>query len=881
MSKFDEIKRQEKQAAYDLRVEQYQQVSQALLDNLSPSDKPKLQKQQRDLEAEIRKLESDIEKLDAKLKKTDPIDIVIPTPRVAKRQETEAVRLAEAEARTASQPRPTGRLINSLRYRYDASMPFYGRDQEQATIQEYIRRGERLITIHARPGAGKTALASKVLGDLAQSAELVTGIVALTAGEAHHQVSLDRILSDFGRLLPEGALSFQASDPVREKVIGLLNTLQGGRYVLLLDNFESLLDDNHVLQDADLQALFTVVLERGGLTILLTTRYRPRLERTLVGHERPIPLDEGLLAEDALKMLRGLDKTGLLPSDDQPLYMLIERVNGFPRALEATIGLLADSRSVTFEDLLKDTALFEGEVTREIVEKALATLPPLMMRVMEALALYKQPVPLAAVEYLLAPYVDWTNIRVRDVLDRLIDRHFVSYPPATRLYGLHPLDQSYCEKQTPEGTPEDAHRIDAVVGMNISTGKRSANVRVDDSTPPYTRYALLGRAARYYQTQRKPEKEWKTLADLEPQLSEFRYRIRLGDYDTAANLLYDFDFKYLMLWGHFRLMATLHESLLGNIKDRFLQSYHLGNLGNAYTNLGEMRKGLQYYEQALFISREIGNKSDEGVWLGNLGIVYRALGALQKAVETYEQALAIRRKVGYREGEADTLGNLGLAYRDLGDAAKAIEYYEQALAINSEIGDKHGEGINLGNLGHTLTEAGDYQRGVEALHRSLFIADEIQYPGMKNFMGAYLARAYLLQGDLSAAQQAIEAARQHDVPENNHHAAALHGVIVLRSDNPPVAQTAFTDALTFADALLKQPQTGYAVRYGRALARAGLSLITNGAFDDAKADYEAALAQCSAKGVVQRELRLLQELAKAANGERLKPLIDLLRGTLE
>jgi tetratricopeptide (TPR) repeat protein len=58
---------------------------------------------------------------------------------------------------------------------------------------------------------------------------------------------------------------------------------------------------------------------------------------------------------------------------------------------------------------------------------------------------------------------------------------------------------------------------------------------------------------------------------------------------------------------------------------------------------------------------------------------------VERAIEYYEGALAIAREIGDRLGEGNRLGNLGLAYRDLGQVERAIEYYEQALAIFEEI----------------------------------------------------------------------------------------------------------------------------------------------------------------------------------------------------
>ena len=60
------------------------------------------------------------------------------------------------------------------------------------------------------------------------------------------------------------------------------------------------------------------------------------------------------------------------------------------------------------------------------------------------------------------------------------------------------------------------------------------------------------------------------------------------------------------------------------------------------------------------ILREVGDRAGEGTTLNNIGEVYRALGDNRRALETYEQALAIWREVGNRAGEGGTLNNIGL-----------------------------------------------------------------------------------------------------------------------------------------------------------------------------------------------------------------------------
>jgi tetratricopeptide (TPR) repeat protein len=63
--------------------------------------------------------------------------------------------------------------------------------------------------------------------------------------------------------------------------------------------------------------------------------------------------------------------------------------------------------------------------------------------------------------------------------------------------------------------------------------------------------------------------------------------------------------------------------------------------GNAWHQLGEARKSIEYYEQALAIAREIGDRRDEGSALSNLGNAWLQLGDQAKAIELMEASLRI------------------------------------------------------------------------------------------------------------------------------------------------------------------------------------------------------------------------------------------------
>jgi tetratricopeptide (TPR) repeat protein len=146
-------------------------------------------------------------------------------------------------------------------------------------------------------------------------------------------------------------------------------------------------------------------------------------------------------------------------------------------------------------------------------------------------------------------------------------------------------------------------------------------------------------------------------------------------------------------------------------------------------------QAIGYYEEALAIARELGDRQGEGSHLGALGLAWVEEGAarlvwgeatkdgsapyFRRGIEYYEQALAVARAIGDRQAEGSHLGNLGNAWLLLGDPAQAKNLFSQALTILREMGDRPNEGFHLANLGRAQHALGDVdaaqQYGWEAL----------------------------------------------------------------------------------------------------------------------------------------------------------------------
>jgi tetratricopeptide (TPR) repeat protein len=358
----------------------------------------------------------------------------------------------------------------------------------------------------------------------------------------------------------------------------------------------------------------------------------------------------------------------------------------------------------------------------------------------------------------------------------------------------------------------------------------------------FTQHDLTSRAADYFRQARKPRAEWKKLDDLAAQLAEFDLRCAAGDYDTAASVLLEIDFNYLLLWGHYRLMIDLCLRLKENITDMNLQMNNLNGLGLTHYSISKAKESVVFYEQGLNTARETKERSWERAFLDNLGNAYSALGDAHKAIDYYEQSLAIAHEIGERVGEGRCLTNLGDSNYEIGQIDQSITYGEQALIISRELQDLSLESIQLGNLGGYYIEYGDLEKSIICCLQSIQIADEINYVQVQSGTRWRLAQAYLSQNDLVNARATIETALQYDVPQYNHDASALHGVILLRmrdltgltesrpdgkgsdEDLSGLAAAAFVRAIGQADEILSKTAEYYSALDAKGLAICGLAL---------------------------------------------------------
>jgi CHAT domain-containing protein/predicted negative regulator of RcsB-dependent stress response len=202
--------------------------------------------------------------------------------------------------------------------------------------------------------------------------------------------------------------------------------------------------------------------------------------------------------------------------------------------------------------------------------------------------------------------------------------------------------------------------------------------------------------------------------------------------------------------GEKNLTAAEH---LHRIGDKFWEGYALHTGGTVSYFLGDRKKALDYWNQAVTLRRSAGDRSGEAGTLGNLSAAYSELGEKQKALELNNLALPIFREVGNRTGEANTLNNIGNVYSDLGEKQKALEFYNQALQLRRAMGDRNSEGIALNNIGNLYSMLGDKKKAVEIYIQTLEIRRAL---GDRQGEAITLTNLSATYSDLGEKQKALE-----------------------------------------------------------------------------------------------------------------------------
>jgi tetratricopeptide (TPR) repeat protein len=867
------------------------------------------------LKAQCRRLERDLldaegaehqnllQRLADRQRQLDELTRVVTKPEEvarARRAEIDAGMALEVQSRSASL-RQDPDFVDWLSRKLASQPEFRGRTDEIERLSSYIQDdGVQIVAVTGPEGSGKTWMVSRLLDEL-RSYPHATGVDAVVHLSTHKgiPVSGDVLIDELRRVLPNdpeqppGDMDL----PLVQKLDVLLVRLGGTRVILTIDGLEELLDKSHELQPHDLDEVlrFMALRRHHRVTVVLVSRVRPEpLLRRLPGRSREVVIAAGLPLGKARDLLRALDADGAYGVQGAPRALLDRAyalTNGHPRALELLYGnlTLPDSRYASLEQLLDAATIVPSDKVLDfLVSQMFQDLDPLAWNIVQALAVYNQPVSRGAVRDLLEPYI--ANRPIESAIQRLLRARLIRQ--GGELLSLFAPDAKRVFELIPQGEPADRKH----------------------ESPPLTRTALLHRATTYFARTRPSEVHG--LEDLHAHFAEADLLLRGEEYERALRLISDIEEQYLGRWGYSQILILHREVLKKNLANDWHRLVNLSALGRAHKLGNRLNDALECYAEALHLAKLLNRIDAEKKLYVNLASVQLLRGRLHEAFDYYRRSLAMAREHDQPAEEANPLTGLAECYARTGALPRALQHAGEALSIAQAHDNLDLTGRLLEMIGRWRGQLGQTLAAVECLRNGLRLAEargnrwlqarfldamaevhidqahvaratrlaaqavelgrQINSPEIQREAGFTVAVAQLCAGDPQAALAAVDMACTFRRPGQAPFLLALRGIVLLRQEDAPEADQAFFAALGEAHAIHEKQRNG---RYrdfalldleGVALCGLAVSRQQENSVEQAAQVFREARNVTRAPGIVARVLRLLSELDELAGPDVLK-----------
>lgn len=223
--------------------------------------------------------------------------------------------------------------------------------------------------------------------------------------------------------------------------------------------------------------------------------------------------------------------------------------------------------------------------------------------------------------------------------------------------------------------------------------------------------------------------EW--LTRLEQEHDNLRAAIAFSQNHDPANAvrLAGALWRFWEIRGHLSEGRSILAAVLsrGEEADPIYRAKALNGAGNLAFWQGAYAVARQFYEQALQLRREIGDKLGIAASLSNLGNIASEQSDYDAARLYYEESVVLAREMGNDESIATSLYNLGLVAHRQADYDNARILYAESYSIAQKLGDKWNSAGAMILLGLVAVHQGDYQAAQSLYTQSLAIYEQLEY----------------------------------------------------------------------------------------------------------------------------------------------------------
>ena len=669
---------------------------------------------------------------------------------------------------------------------------FVGREREIAYVESLLAK-TRLLTLTGTGGCGKTRLALKVAGNLAERFE-----------DGAWWVGLAPLAEpDFASKSAASALGIH-EQPGRSMTEALCDHLRFRDLMLVLDNCEHLIEACADLAEA-------LLLSCPNLKILATSREPlgvagetnwpvPSLSLPTTGHGPPV---QELVRYEAVRLFverAAAARPGFAPTEDNaPVVVEVCReLDGIPLAIELaatrtkvlTVEQIAGRLGDSFGLLTggSRTVLPRHRTLRATIDWSFELLPEEERTLFRRLAVFAGGFTLEAAEEVCSGG-GIEEEEVFDLLSRLVDKSLVvteERDAHARYRMLETVRQYGTEKLREAGELQVTRQRHADFFLTVSEEAESGMVGPDQA-------AWLGRLEREHDNVRA------ALGRLEEGDAERALRL-------ASALLRFWWFRGHLAEGRAWLEALLDlpgTPFRDEARAKALHALGAMILRHADDAAGDWDAGRSRLEEGLAIYRRLGDEPGIVAVLQHLGRARAEQGDWGSGRAFLDESLEIGRRSGNQPGIALSHFQLGQAYFRRGELSQARAHLEESIEMFRRLDDKFWFDACLVFLGYTDCEEGDY-----AAARSRFLQMNETLPLIEFPWGA----TYTLEGFARLAAAQGQAARALRLAGATDALRQTYGVAI-----GPIGEAAFERSIEPAWRALDEDNGKAAWEEGRAM----------------------------------------------------------------
>jgi predicted ATPase/DNA-binding CsgD family transcriptional regulator len=634
---------------------------------------------------------------------------------------------------------------------------FIGRECEIAEVKRMLG-GTRLLTLTGTGGSGKTRMALQVASGLLEDYPDGVWLVELAA-LTNPELIPQTVASAIG--VREGSNSPSEHEPGDPIEVALTRFLRPLRALLVLDNCEHLVEGCARLVDAllracpDLRILATSreALSTSGEAVWIV----PSLSMPDLREELPV---ETMAQYEAIRLFTdratfSRPSFRLTPENALWVARLCHRLDGLPLAIELAAArvkvLTVQQITVRLDERFRllvsgnHTAMPRQQTLKALLDWSYDLLSESECALLRGLSVFAGGFPLEAVGPVCGGEVD--EYEVIDLLSHLVDKSLVISEERSgeaRYRLLETIRQYAWEKLRDSG--EMLAMRGRHLEWHLSLAERAQT-------------RILGEEQGMWLDRLETDHD-NLRAALEWSIAEARAAEPTGGADPqaphagdsqdlvvsdaalrlAAALWRFWDIRGYLTEGRRWLQEALSsadgrqttddrrrgtEDGVSNVHRMGLRAKALTGAGNLALEQSDYERAMAYYNEALALRREIGDKRSIANSLNNLGVLARNKGDYDWATQLYEECLTIFRELDHKEGIASTLNNLGFVAQCQEDYDRAEQLYQESLALFEELASAADIAMLLNNLGEVAQCQGDYERAAGYYDQALALAREL------------------------------------------------------------------------------------------------------------------------------------------------------------